>query len=94
MTIISLCTQISTCDACQRVNRKMVMQTPELHPVPVKSPWHHVAIDFIGPINPVSAQGNWYILTLSDYFTKYVEATPLPTKCTTGVAKVLLKVHV
>lgn len=42
--------------------------------------------------NPVSAQGNRYIVTLSDYFMKYVGATPLPTKCATGVAKVLFKV--
>ena len=57
----------------------MVVQAPELHPVPVKSPWYHVAIDFIGPITPTSQKGNRYILTISDYFTKYAEAIPLPT---------------
>ena len=70
----------------------MVVQTPELHPVPVKSPWYHVAIDFIGPIFPASQKGNRYILTLSDYFTKYAEAIALPTKCATEVACVLFKV--
>ena len=61
----------------------MVTQRPELHCVPVKSPWFHIAIDFIGPINPVSAAGNCYILTVSDYFTKFTEA----------VRHYLIKVH-
>ena len=72
--------------------KKMVVQAPELHPVPVKSPWYHVAIDFIGPITPTSQKGNRYILTISDYFTKYAEAIPLPTKCAIEVASVLFKV--
>ena len=71
---------MSSCDVCQRNNRKQITDVPELHPVPVKSPWHHIAIDFIGPINPVSTKGNKYILTISDYFTKFVNAIPLPDK--------------
>jgi len=52
----------------------------ELHPIPVKSPWYHIGIDFVGPITPLSHNGNRYILTLSDYFTKWVEAVALPLK--------------
>ena len=70
----------------------MVLGTPELKPVPVKSPWFHIGIDFISPISPASAQGNRYILTLSDYFTKFALAVPLPTKEAVGVAKALFKV--
>ena len=51
-----------------------------LHPVPVHAPWHHVGIDFIGPIHPTSKRGNKFVLTISDYFTKWVEAIPLPSK--------------
>ena len=47
---------------------------PELHPIPVVAPWHHIGIDFIGPISPQSTKGNYYILTISDYFSKWVEA--------------------
>ena len=28
------------------------------HPVPVKSPWYHIGIDFIGPIDPTLSHGN------------------------------------
>ena len=31
-----------------------------------------VAIDFVGPISPTSTNGNRFILTVSDYFTKWV----------------------
>ena len=30
--------------------RGQVHTAPELHLLPVKSPWHHVGIDFVGPI--------------------------------------------
>ena len=85
---------ISTCDVCQRVNRKMVIQTPELNSIPVKSHWHHVSLDFVGPITPVSSQGNRYILTVSDYFTKFVEAVLLPSKSAPGAAGALFKVTI
>ena len=62
---------IRACDACQRVNRKMVISTSQLHPIPVKAPWSHIGIDFIGPVNPTSSQRNRYILTISDYFPKW-----------------------
>lgn len=78
---------------CQRVNKKLTTKTPELHPIPVKSPWFHVGIDFMGPINPTSVQGNRYILTISDYFSKFVDAVPLPDKSAAGVVKSLNKVQ-
>ena len=85
--------KIRSCDVCQRVNRKMVTSKSELHPVPVKAPWYHIGIDFIGPINPSSSKGNRYILTISDYFSKFVEAVALPTKNADGVTYALFKVN-
>ena len=67
---------------------------PELYTIPVHSPWHHVGMDFIGPICPISNNGNHFILTLSDYFSEWVEAVPLPTKEATGVAASLMKVYI
>ncbi len=84
--------QIKTCDVCQKSGRKLNKAAPELHPVPVITPWHHIGIDFIGPISPPSVQGNKYILTISDYFTKFVEAIPLKDKYATTVATSLFKV--
>ena len=65
---------------------------PELHPIPVVSPWYHIGIDFIGPVSPPSSNGSRYILTISDYFTKFVEAFALESKHAEGVAATLFKV--
>jgi transposase InsO family protein len=34
-------------------------------------------LDFIGPINPPSSAGQVFILTATDYFTKWDEVVPL-----------------
>ncbi|KAL5491279.1 hypothetical protein EMCRGX_G016535 [Ephydatia muelleri] len=80
---------IRSCDACQRVNRKMVISTPQLHPLPVKAPWYHIGIDFIGPVNPTSSQGNRYILTISDYFSKLLKLYLCLIFMRMGIPKVL-----
>ena len=43
------------------------------------SPWPFSiwGFDLIGKISPPSSQGHTYILTTTDYFTKWVEAVPL-----------------
>ena len=83
--------QIKNCDTCQRYNLKMTVDAPELHPIPVHSPWFHLGIDFVGPVTQ-SANDNCFILTVSDYFTKWVEAVALPSKCASGIANSLFKV--
>ena len=85
--------QVSTCDQCQRSNQKLSTVRPELHPISVHSPWFHVGIDFVGPISPPSESGNRYILTLSDYCSKWVEAVALPTKEACSIASSLFKVQ-
>ena len=46
------------------MNKKIEKGRPELNPIPVKSPWYHLGIDFVGPISPPSSEGNRYILTV------------------------------
>ena len=56
VVVNSVVMQVSTCDLCQRMNSKLTTATPELHPVPVQSPWLHLRVNFIGPISPVSSK--------------------------------------
>ena len=72
--------------------RRMAFKKTELQPVPVKLPWFHISLNFIASVSPTSSQGNRFILTLSDYFTKFVQVVPLPDKCSSGVARALFKV--
>ena len=66
----------------------------ELYTIPVKSPWLINRTHFIGPLIPEVEDGSHYILTLSDYFTKWVEAVPTADKTASGVAASLFKVNV
>ena len=75
------------------MNKKIEKERPELNPIPVKSPWFHLGINFIGPISPPSSAGNRYILTVSDYFTKFAWAHALPTKEAVGVVAALRQVR-
>ena len=77
---------------CQRMNEKIETGRPELHPIPIKSPWYHLGMDFVGPISPPSLTGNRYILTISDYFTRFGWAKALPTKEAEGVVSALKEV--
>jgi len=48
-----------------------------LHPIQVEQPFMRWGIDFIGPINPPSSAGHRWILTATDYFTRWTEAVAL-----------------
>ena len=74
------------------MNKKLTSGTPELHPIPVKSPWFQIGIDYIGPLSPPANDGSRFILTVSDYFTKWVEAIPTQDKMASTVANALFKV--
>ena len=59
----------------------------ELHPVPVKPEvWHLVGMDLIGPLKKTK-KGNQYLLTMTCYFSKWIEAFALPDKTASSVAQ-------
>ena len=63
-----------------------------LHPVLPLEPFQKWGLDFIGPIKPAAVQsGNRYILTATDYCTKWVEAWALRDNTARSVAKCLFK---
>lgn len=74
------------------MNKKLTLERPELHPIPVKAPMYQVGIDFVGPIYPTSTAGNRFILTASDYFTRFGWAKALPTKEAKNVVAALKEV--
>ena len=55
----------------------------------VGEPFSRIGIDIAGPYN-TTAEGNKYILVISDYFTKWVEAYPMPNMEATTVAEILV----
>ena len=65
----------------------MFVGRPQLAALPLKLViierlFQQWGLDFIRPINPTSSAGHQYIITATDYFTKWLEAKP--TKNTTS----------
>jgi len=85
--------KVKECDVCQRMTKKMDTGVPELNPIPVVATWYHIGIDFIGPLKHKSTQGNTYILTVSDYFSKFVQAFACRNKESSTVFSALFKVY-
>ena len=50
-------------------------------------------MDIVGPF-PKSANGNKYILVVSDYFTRWAEAFPIPNQEALTVARVFVNEYV
>ena len=84
--------QVRSCDVCQKNNHKLQKASGTLHPIPVPSKIRcQVGMDLIGPM-PATSRGNTYIITLTDYFSKWAEAAPLSDKTAQGVANFIYSV--
>jgi transposase InsO family protein len=69
------------CQQFQLFTRKQKLAALPLQPVVVESPFQQWGIDFIGQFKDNSSNGYTWIITVIDYFTKWVEA--IPTKSAT-----------
>ena len=69
----------ATCAVC-------IANTPsrlraKLHPHELATaPFQVIGMDFLGPIRPASPNGNIYVMVMTDYFSKWVEAVALPNE--------------
>ncbi|KAE8635077.1 hypothetical protein XENTR_v10002509 [Xenopus tropicalis] len=82
---------IKICETCQ--NAEHHKNTPrKCKPVKVDRPWEVLSIVFHGPFPP-SSQKNTYVLTVTDFFTKWTEAVALPNNDAAQAAKVLANMY-
>ena len=83
--------KIARCDICQRAAKKFNKKHSELHNIPVKlEVWNRIGIDLIGPLTE-TPRGHRYIISCSDYFSKWPEADALKSNDADGVAMFLYK---
>jgi transposase InsO family protein len=73
------------CIICQKASGRLQKPSFPLQPVSVDSPFQQWGLDIIGPINPPSSQQHKYIVTATDYFTRWSEAAALRTVNTSQV---------
>ena len=68
---------IRRCDICARRKSPSTRRRAKLQQDLVGHPGQRIAMDILGPL-PVSESGNKFILVVGDYFSKWIEAYPLP----------------
>ena len=76
------------CVVCQRCKLSSPQKAP-LSSVPIGKPWEMVAVDVLQV--PISYQINHYLLVVQDYFTKWVEAIPMPDQTAVRITNELVK---
>jgi hypothetical protein len=78
------------CEACA-LQRRVHLKT-FLNPLDLTSaPFEVLGLDFLGPIQPASLEGNNYVLVITDYFTKWVEVIPLPDQTALTTSKAMME---
>ena len=77
---------VKSCEVCQRAE-KPTKNNP-LRPIKVTEPFELIGMDLIGPL-PETVQGNKYIIVMTEYLTKWVEAQPISNKRAETIAEFL-----
>ena len=78
------------CDKCGQYRTPTPVVRAPMQTIKVSQPMELWAMDIMGPL-PVTAQGNQYILVMSDHYTKWVEAAPIPNQRAETVAQEFVK---
>lgn len=76
-----------TCTSCAARARPSKTPQAPMGTVRVGAPMERVALDIMGPLNETDRH-NRYVLVVQDYFSKWVEAYPLPDEQAVTVAEV------
>jgi len=80
---------VSTCYQCQIFEGRRKLLPFPLRPIVMEDPFQQWGLDFIEEIKPTSSGQHWWILTMSDYFMKWIEAIPCKLSSRTIVIKFL-----
>eukprot|EP00253_Pinus_taeda_P007067 PITA_07067 len=67
---------VMSCHECQVFQGKIKLLPLPLKLVEVNAPFQQWGLNFIGEIHPTSSAQHKWILTATDYFTKWIEAIP------------------
>lgn len=79
---------IRKCDSCQRNKShvKDLKKVPMQLSTELSRPFEQCALDIVGPL-PISQNGNKYLLTFQDCFSRYAEAVPIKDQSAETIAR-------
>jgi hypothetical protein len=69
-----VCKEVSRCHECQFFYGKRKLQPLPLKPISIEAPFRQW--DLVGEIHPYSSAQQKWILTTTDYFSKWIEVVP------------------
>ena len=81
---------VAGCDKCTRRKRPLQKKRAPMQVVQSGVPMERIATDILGEL-PETENNNKYIVVISDYFTKWTEAFPMPNMEARTVAKILVE---
>ena len=94
-TIDQHCTRIrAECETCAKAGAGICSDGDQVHYVPIGKPLSVVAIDVVGPMgnkNAVTSRGNRYLVTIIDWFTRYVCMFPIAEPTAAAIGQCLAK---
>lgn len=79
-----------SCEQCSRYRQGTPPKQARLKPVLCGAPWEILSIDVTGP-HTKSSKGYVYILTMMNYFTKFVEIVALRNQEATTLGKAVVE---
>ena len=86
--VLGWCKRCELCQARQNPHRKYKSKMKQYI---VGGTMERVAMDILGPLPETYSLGNKYVLVVTDYFTRWVEAYPLPNQEAWTVARSFVK---
>lgn len=82
---------VDRCEVCQKTKVARYTKKPLQITDTQSRPFEKIALDIVGPMNPPSAKGHKYILTIRDLFSKHTRAIPMFTQSADETAKAMVE---
>ena len=79
---------VNSCEICQAAKHRNPVANSNRQRLQAGRPWQVVSLDIVGPFTP-TPRGNTNILVLSDHFTRWRDALPIPNGSAEVIAEIL-----
>jgi transposase InsO family protein len=79
---------VSACTTCQQSKSTKIKTSGQKQHLYVGRPWQLCAVDLVGPLEETTRKNSW-IIVITDHFTRWSDAIPIPNASADTVATIL-----